>query len=353
MEEISAPSAPNNCCPICYSTFSKLFNMKRHMLRFHGYTYEEYIQTINHSNQNNNHSIQINNHSIQNNTHINQNNNHTDSNNNTIPYSCTKCNKTFCANWYLTKHMEKCKGIRDKNSCEYCHLEFKHQRSRFGHYKICKVKKERDATALIPYEASTNEPIHAQTINNNIQTQNNNNIQTQNNIDTQNNTQNIIVVYHPDNIEYLKDHIGEEALDYIKKMYPRVDRRIVMDYSKRLFDRPENQCIQKKNLKMGHSDVHIGNNEWEAAMDKSIYPKLACDVANHMADYLHAKRDKLRKETFEKIINFVDYMADEGYINTDDKEKEKRILHEYQMFVKELKMIIYNKTKEVKKRVTT
>jgi len=40
------------------------------------------------------------------------------------------------------------------------------------------------------------------------------------------------------------------------------------------------------------------------------------------------------KETFEKIINFVDYMADEGYINTDDKDKEKQILQEYQMFVK-------------------
>jgi len=275
------------------------------MLRFHGYTYEDYIQTFNHSIQINNHSIQINNHSNQNNNHINQNNNHTDSNNNTVPYSCTKCNKTFCANWYLTKHMEKCKGIRDKHSCEYCHLEFKHQRSRFGHYKICKVKKERDATALIPFEPPINEPINVNTINNNIQTQNNIDTQnnTTNNIDTQNNTQNIIVVYHQDNIEY--------------------------------------------------SDVHIGNNEWEAAVDKSIYPKLACGVANHMSDYLHAKRDKLRKEAFDKIISFVDYMADEGYINTEDKEKEKRILREYQMFVKELKMIIYNKTKEVKQRVTT
>ena len=346
MENIQAPEAPKIKCPICYDPFSRNYTLKRHMVRIHGYTYDEYI----HNNTND----------LYNNTNdIHKNTNNIDTKEidtqNDKEYRCKKCDKCLYANWYLTKHMEKCKGIRDKNSCEYCHKIFKHDNSRFGHYKICKVKKERDATALIPYEASTNELDNIHTINNNIQTQNNIDTQnnTTNNIDTQNNTQNIIVVYHQDNIEYLKDHIGEEAIEYIKKMYPRVDRRIVMDYSKRLFERPENQCVQKKNLKMGHSDVHIGNNEWEAAMDKSIYPKLACGVANHMSDYLYAKRDQLRKEAFEKIISFVDYMADEGYINTDDKEKEKGILREYQMFVKELKMIIYNKTKEVKQRVTT
>jgi len=358
MENSQAPEAPDIRCPICYDSFSRNFTMKRHMVRIHGYTYEEYIHNNTNDIHNNTNDLYNNTNDIYNNTNnIYKNTNNIDTEEietkNDKEYRCKKCDKCLYAKWYLTKHMEKCKGIRDKHSCEYCHKIFKHDNSRFGHYKICKVKKERDATALIPYEPLTNEPMNVNTINNNIQTQNNNNIQTQNNIDTQNNTQNIIVVYHQDNIEYLKDHIGEEALEYIKKMYPRVDRRIVMDYSKRLFDRPENQCVQKKNLKMGHSDVHIGNNEWEAAVDKSIYPKLACGVANHMSDYLHTKRDQLRKEAFDKIISFVDYMADEGYINTEDKEKEKRILREYQMFVKELKMIIYNKTKEVKQRVAT
>lgn len=40
--------------------------------------------------------------------------------------------------------MEKCKGIIDKFSCQYCKKQFKHERCRFSHYKICKTKKEID-----------------------------------------------------------------------------------------------------------------------------------------------------------------------------------------------------------------
>ena len=342
MEEIIAPVKQKNTCEICDSIFYKPYNLRRHMVNIHGYKVDELKA------HNSNVLTHISSILTQNSNKITHNSSILTQDSNLInvtdesvkTFECSKCKKTFSRDWSLKRHMEKCQGIKDKFSCQYCNKLFSHEKSRFKHYKICIAKKEINSKALIiPEPLLRNVPI----ITNNIDTQN---IQTQNNIKTQNNNQNIILVYNPDNMEFIKDHIGEEAVEYIKGLYPKVDRRIVMDYSKRILNLPENQCIKKDDLKSGHSKVHIGDNEWEKITDNSIYPKLACTMANNMSDYLYTKRNKLRKETFEKIMSFVDYMSDEGYINTEDKEKEKKILQEFKSFVRELKLIVFNKTKE-------
>jgi hypothetical protein len=145
-------------------------------------------------------------------------------------------------------------------------------------------------------------------------------------------------------MEFIKDHIGESALEYIKKIYPRIDRRMMVDYSKRIMELPKNRCIKKDNLKVGYSDVHLGDNQWEKTTDKLVYPELACSLANDMSSYINERRSKFKKDVFDKIIRFVDYMSDEGYMSTNDKEKEKKVLKEFKLFVKELRMVVFNRT---------
>ncbi|MFZ9343477.1 MAG: C2H2-type zinc finger protein, partial [Candidatus Nanopelagicaceae bacterium] len=158
MENLQAPEAPIIRCPICYDTFSRNFTMKRHMVRIHGYTYEEYIA-------HNSNDLIYNSNDITHNSHTEPNNSHLNIKTITSKeYKCIKCFKCFDRNWSLRRHMEKCKGIKDRFSCEYCNSLFSHEKSRFGHYKICKAKKEVDSKALVPI-STENIPVGS-TINN-------------------------------------------------------------------------------------------------------------------------------------------------------------------------------------------
>jgi hypothetical protein len=85
----------------------------------------------------------------------------------------------------------------------------------------------------------------------------------------------------------------------------------------------------------------MGDNNWEMQLDSAIYPTLATD----MSEYLHTKRDQMRREMFEKLTNFVDYMADKGYVNTDDVDRKKIIQSEYKKFMNGLKLIVYGISK--------
>jgi len=266
--------------------------------------------------------------------------------------TCPNCYKQFARNWCLLRHIEKCNGEKNKFHCEHCSKKFHHERSRFQHYKICSIKKEKDAKALIPVEdidSTIAFPLDTtQPITNMINTQNNiGTVGTQNNIDIENQqNNNIIIVYNPGNTEFKTDHLKAEDLQKILQLAtPYVDSRAMTEYSKKILSHPENRCIKKDDLKSGHSEVHIGDNEWELELDKTLYPRLASDMANNMSEFLHTKRDQLRREVFERLTKFVDYMADEGYINTEDLDRQKEIQREYKTFMKGLKLIVYGKTR--------
>jgi hypothetical protein len=322
MENPTAPIGSGTRCDICDCTFSKPYNLRRHQLRIHGIEFEELTQK-------NSNLSQKNSNLSQKNSNLSQKNSNLVSSDYENTLQCDKCCKTFTAHWYLVKHKEKCKGKNNAYQCEYCNCIFKHEKSRFRHYKTCKEKLEAEAKTV--------------TIKNHCQEAdviNNTHIENQNN-----HTQNIILVYKPENMEFIKDHIGESALDYIKKIYPNIDQRMMVDYSKRILDLPENRCIKKDDLKVGYSDVHIGENQWEKTSDEHVYPVLACSLANDMSSYINERRSKMKKDVFEKVIGFVDYMSDKGYMSTDDKSYEKKMLKEFKVFVKELKMVVFNKTK--------
>ena len=101
MEKPIAPEAPEIRCPICDDTFSRLYCLKRHMVRIHGYTYEEYIHNNTNNNPNNTNNI----HNNTNNIPKNTNNIQTEAidTQNDKENRCPKCEKCLYAKWYLKK----------------------------------------------------------------------------------------------------------------------------------------------------------------------------------------------------------------------------------------------------------
>ena len=69
-------------------------------------------------------------------------------------------------------------------------------------------------------------------------------------------------------------------------------------------------------------------------LDKALYPKLASDLANNLSEVVYTNRNNIPKRWFDKIVNFLDYMADDGYINTDNRDEKRRIEQEYNMLAK-------------------
>jgi hypothetical protein len=282
-----------HACETCKQRFSRSFNLRRHMITVHKTVASEEEQT-----------------EAANNKH-----------------QCPLCYKGFSHKWCLTRHIAICKGEKKLFECSNCLNTFKYERSLCRHSEKCSVKKE---TAIIT--------------NNTIETQNN--ITTQNNIETQNQNNNIIIVYNTSgNTPFTTEHLTAEDLKKILQLAsPHIDSRAIAEYSKQIFSNKENRCIKKTNIKAGHSRVHTGDNKWDNELDSSLYPKLASDMATNMFDFLNSKRDKMLKNVFEGLTNFADYMADNGYINTEDAERRKVIEKEYKVFVKRLRLIVYGLT---------
>jgi hypothetical protein len=366
---MDAPTAPTHTCLYCGSNFTKKFNLKRHMIRIHKIS-EEFIEsnftknvshlsinshpkTKNVSQETKNVSQETKNVSQETKNVSQETKNVSHTINKDIltetcnDLECNKCGKTFSRKWYLNIHSQKCEGSKYKNTCQYCLKVFSYASSFSKHNKICKAKKETESKSLIPlqedsYQQLQNIPVQP-TISggNTLVNCNHNNIV--------NNSQNVnIIVYDKENMEFVKHHIDSKSVDRILNLAkPHINRQFVTEYSKQIFSNPENQCIKKGDLKSGHSEVHIGDDQWELDLDCNIYPKLACNMASTLSDFLYTKRNQLRKD-FDKIIGFLDYIADEGYVNTDDKDKQEEIFNEYKIFVKELKLIIYSATQKMK-----
>ena len=328
---MTTPEAPKIHCEMCSSTFTRHSSLLRHMERKHAI--DDTIDIIQNTKNKGN---------ITNNTGNTTNNTGKHDGIAGCNNLCDMCNKEFTRTWYLRKHLDCCRGVKNPLQCEYCKKHFLHKDSRFKHYKVCKTKKEIDSMALVPV-ADPSDVVQPTTINNNIETQN---IQTQQNIQNQNNNQNVIIVYNPGSTEFKTDHLKADDLQKILQLAtPFVNSNAVREYTRQIMSHPENQCIKKEDLKSGHSEVHLGDNQWELELDRDIYPKLASNMANSMSDFLYTKRDQLRREMFDKLTKFVDHMADEGYINTDDAEKHKEMKKEYKTFVKGLKLIVFGATR--------
>lgn len=234
---------------------------------------------------------------------------------------------------WFKHHEQKCQGL-NSHVCEFCKLQLSTICNKYRHYKTCKEKKAIEST---PPTVTT---VTHQT-----------NIQTQNNIGTQNNNVNIIV-FNPEDMKFLTDHIDMKK---ITKMMAQDTRRpedrqeprnIVSMYGRDLLERPENKCIQKKNLRANYAKVHLGKNKWKSMLDQDVYPKLACDIANTFQKFLYNCTDdvktNIRLYVRERMIPYLDYMAEQGYCN--DEERAKEIMEQFNSLVQELRLVTFDLT---------
>jgi hypothetical protein len=243
---------------------------------------------------------------------------------------CLKCYKVFSSKYTLKRHDDICKGVSSSLVCQYCNKIFAYNSSKLIHIKKCKIKK-------IQNEKSNEEII----IHNNNQILNN---CTFNNNTTINNTiNNNIIVFDPINVNgtTLKtDHIN---LDFISRLLKIKEKDVLTLYKKKLFDNPDNRCIKKTNLRSLFSEIHVGQNQWDICYDIDIYPKFISEISNCLCELLTSKVSN--KKIINKLIEFLDYMAEEGHCNQEDISEE--IKKEYKSQIQKTKAIIYNISKYI------
>ena len=263
----------------------------------------------------------------------------------TDEYKCPQCLKAFDSEGFLNKHLATgCRNIQP-TVCEFCHQTFQHPRSRYKHYKTCvgveagigireigatEGVSQSDSRSLSSFVSDTGsysdvpESIYVSVP--------------------------VILYDHTGTGSaplFLKDAIVHE--EFVKRLLhsirtTRLDRTIVVLYMKELYVNRMNRCIRKPLMETSYSEVHTGDHCWEARLDKVLYPKLVTDLSNDFSEYIYKQRCLIPNSLFSRIIEFLDYMAVDGYINTDNKEKRGFIKNEYLLLVKELKLVIHNMT---------
>ena len=257
--------------------------------------------------------------------------------NDNIDSKCVKCNKILSSKKYLQKHLIICKGVSNALECHLCHKIFSFRNSKSRHLKTCKGK---TSSELLLTTNNIN--------SNNVNNINNGTIATTNNINNgtiniNTNTTNItnIIVFDPSNTNgtTLKtDHID---LDFISSLLKKKENDALFLYIKKLLDNPVNRCIRKTNLRSIFSEIHVGNNKWDSCYDKDIYPKILSEFSNCFGDLLTTKVPN--KKIINKLLEFIDYIAEDGYCNNEEIKDEIR--NNYKTLIQRTKTIFYNITK--------
>ena len=141
-------------------------------------------------------------------------------------------------------------------------------------------------------------------------------------------------------IEFVKTPEFIEKIQSFVNGYNYIDN--IKNYNKELLSIKDNRCIIKTNIKSSISKVHIGNNKWETKDDGDIFPKMVCSLADDMCNAILQFKTADRYKILQRIL---DCMADNGYVN-DNKEIKKEMLDNFKNIVKDLKLVVYDLSKE-------
>ena len=216
---------------------------------------------------------------------------------------CNKCEKILSRHTILLKHQEKCKGKINKLECMHCHEKFTNSTNKYRHQKNCKAK---DQQLILTENKSDAVPTQIQTQN--IETQQN--IQTQNNNNTQNNNITINVLKFPEegeDFDFLRDHIDK---DMFKKLWDQQNLELgFRKFTHAILDRAENRIVKKSNLNTKFSSIHQGDNKWEVALDRNVFPLLTHQMSCAALECSHEykkKRINLMRTDIERILEYLD-----------------------------------------------
>jgi hypothetical protein len=333
-------------CNFCSYFSNRKFNLTRHLKTHNSENLNINSENLNINSKNlniNSKNLNINSKNLNNN--LNNLTSYEDNNKNNENL-CFKCNKIFCSKYSLKMHIEKCKGIANGLICQYCNKIFSFYSSKSVHIKKCKMKYD------IENNNQNNEILDIHSTSN-IITNNNNTINnnTTNNItnNTINNNQTInnnIIIFDPTNVsgKTLKtEHIN---LDFIKNLIKINENDILTIYTKKILDNPDNRCIRKSNMRSMFTEIHTGKNKWDLYYDNDIYPKFISEISNCLSELLMLKISN--RNIIKKLIDFLDYMSDEGYCNQDELNEE--IKKKYKNQIQKTKAIIYNISKYIKEK---
>jgi len=248
---------------------------------------------------------------------------------------CEKCEKILSSKQNFNNHIKKCIGKINILECKICKEVFTLHQAKYRHQKKCNIKAEE--------EAKEKEKIMAQTIYN----INNNNINNSTNTTNSHNI-NINLLTFPkegennENFKFLSDHIDAKEFRRIwDQQKPEIGFRKFMHA---LLNRAENRIVHKTNLNTKHSEIHIGDNKWETALDRNVYPTLmhevSCTALEHSQEY-KKKKLTLSKISIEKILKYLDI------INKESDDMGNRFTDA----MDNIEVIVYNITKNWKAEI--
>jgi hypothetical protein len=209
--------------------------------------------------------------------------------------------------------MEVCDGT-PKGCCYKCKKYLPTKDTLYKHRKACNGSTEVQ-TPLTVINNNTNNT----TINN-----------TTNNI-TINNTVNILVYPKTEaeyqNFDFITDKITKQWLRKLGNISARDGfHRFICC----IFEQPENYIVKKTNPNVAYSQVHVGNNEWELALDREVYPKITHHLTTAALERIDTHKLDGTCGNLKELVKTV---------NEDDESAE------YTDTIDNLKFIIINKTR--------
>lgn len=187
-------------------------------------------------------------------------------------------------------------------------------------------------------DTTDTESIASTTATNIASVNNHSQIQTQNNNVTNNN---VVVLKFPgfcdEDFDFERDHIKNLSLLWDCSR-PEIG---FFKYATAVLANPRNRYVKKTDAKANHSSIHVGDGEWELALDKDVFSRLTFDMSVSALGACHANKKSLRlvKTNLERVFKYLDD------VNTENDP-------EFTDALQRLKLIIVNLTKKWEKEGT-
>lgn len=173
-------------------------------------------------------------------------------------FQCSTCYKSFTRRNTLTRHSDVCKQVKSPLECDRCHQVYSMRSTLSDHKKVCKGLSD---------EAGPSTQIQ------NIQTQNNTTI---NNTTINNNIQVLVFPRDGEDFDFNTTHISPaRLLAMVKNPKPAIG---FGKFVGAVLENPVNCMVYKTNPNVNYNKIHVGNGQWEYALDCDVFP----EVTHHM-----------------------------------------------------------------------